>query len=56
MYNFCVAVDDADMSITEVVRAEEHRNTLRQVLIYNALDRAASSRTARSSWRRTGAS
>ena len=38
VYNFCVAVDDADMSITEVVRAEEHLpNTLRQVLIYNAL-------------------
>jgi len=38
VYNFCVAVDDADMDITEVVRAEEHLpNTLRQVLIYNAL-------------------
>jgi glutamyl-tRNA synthetase len=38
VYNFCVAVDDADMGITQVVRAEEHLpNTLRQVLIYNAL-------------------
>ena len=38
VYNFCVAVDDADMQMTHVVRAEEHLpNTLRQVLIYNAL-------------------
>ena len=42
VYNFCVAVDDADMRITEVVRAEEHLpNTLRQVLIYNALGLSA---------------
>lgn len=39
VYNFCVAVDDALMRITHVLRAEEHLpNTLRQVLIYRALD------------------
>jgi glutamyl-tRNA synthetase len=38
VYNFCVAVDDASMRITHVLRAEEHLpNTLRQVLIYKAL-------------------
>lgn len=38
VYNFCVAVDDAMMRITHVLRAEEHLpNTLRQVLIYKAL-------------------
>ncbi|CAD7695641.1 unnamed protein product, partial [Ostreobium quekettii] len=38
VYNFCVAIDDALMGITDVVRAEEHLpNTLRQVLIYRAL-------------------
>jgi len=38
VYNFCVAVDDATMGITHVLRAEEHLpNTLRQVLVYNAL-------------------
>ncbi|MEW5305233.1 MAG: hypothetical protein WDW36_007789 [Sanguina aurantia] len=38
VYNFCVAIDDALMRITHVIRAEEHlSNTLRQVLIYNAL-------------------
>ncbi|KAK9829694.1 hypothetical protein WJX72_007403 [[Myrmecia] bisecta] len=38
VYNFCVAVDDALMKITHVIRAEEHLpNTLRQVLIYEAL-------------------
>lgn len=32
MYNFCVAIDDALMGITHVLRAEEHLpNTLRQV-------------------------
>jgi len=39
VYNFCVAVDDATMSITHVIRAEEHlTNTLRQALILDALD------------------
>eukprot|EP00549_Striatella_unipunctata_P026583 CAMPEP_0118719068 /NCGR_PEP_ID=MMETSP0800-20121206/29201_1 /TAXON_ID=210618 ORGANISM="Striatella unipunctata, Strain CCMP2910" /NCGR_SAMPLE_ID=MMETSP0800 /ASSEMBLY_ACC=CAM_ASM_000638 /LENGTH=820 /DNA_ID=CAMNT_0006626259 /DNA_START=173 /DNA_END=2635 /DNA_ORIENTATION=- len=38
VYNFCVAVDDAMMGITTVVRAEEHlTNTLRQALILDAL-------------------
>ena len=33
VYNFCVAVDDALMKISHVIRAEEHLpNTLRQVL------------------------
>ncbi len=34
VYNFCVAVDDALMKISHVIRAEEHLpNTLRQVLL-----------------------
>eukprot|EP00283_Hemiselmis_rufescens_P003433 CAMPEP_0173422144 /NCGR_PEP_ID=MMETSP1357-20121228/2959_1 /TAXON_ID=77926 /ORGANISM="Hemiselmis rufescens, Strain PCC563" /LENGTH=830 /DNA_ID=CAMNT_0014385135 /DNA_START=113 /DNA_END=2605 /DNA_ORIENTATION=- len=38
VYNFCVAVDDALMGITTVVRAEEHlTNTIRQVLVLEAL-------------------
>jgi glutamyl-tRNA synthetase len=38
VYNFCVAVDDALMRVTDVLRAEEHLpNTLRQVLVYEAL-------------------
>lgn len=38
VYNFCVAVDDATMRISHVIRAEEHLpNTLRQMLIYEAL-------------------
>jgi len=38
VYNFCVAVDDALMRVSTVVRAEEHlTNTLRQVLILRAL-------------------
>jgi len=41
VYNFCVAVDDATMGITHVVRAEEHlTNTLRQCLILDALEMA----------------
>ena len=32
VYNFCVAIDDALMRISHVIRAEEHLpNTLRQV-------------------------
>lgn len=39
VYNFCVSVDDVDMKITHVVRAEEHlSNTLRQLLIMEALN------------------
>ncbi len=38
VYNFCVAVDDASMGITTVIRAEEHlTNTLRQGLILDAM-------------------
>jgi glutamyl-tRNA synthetase len=38
VYNFCVAIDDVCMKISHVIRAEEHlTNTLRQVLIFNAL-------------------
>ena len=38
VYNFCVAVDDALMRVTHVLRAEEHLpNTLRQMLVYQAL-------------------
>ena len=37
-YNFCVVVDDHDMQISHVIRAEEHlTNTHRQVLIYRAM-------------------
>lgn len=39
VYNFCVVVDDADMKITHVIRAEEHlTNTHRQLILYDALD------------------
>lgn len=38
VYNFSVVVDDHDMEITHVIRAEEHlTNTHRQVLIYRAM-------------------
>eukprot|EP00879_Flechtneria_rotunda_P020771 GHRR01021864.1.p1 GENE.GHRR01021864.1~~GHRR01021864.1.p1 ORF type:complete len:448 (+),score=164.27 GHRR01021864.1:350-1693(+) len=38
VYNFCVAIDDALMGISHVLRAEEHLpNTLRQLLVYEAL-------------------
>lgn len=37
-YNFSVVVDDHDMAITHVIRAEEHlTNTHRQVLVYRAM-------------------
>lgn len=39
VYNFCVAVDDASMGISTVVRAEEHlTNTVRQALVLDALN------------------
>lgn len=39
VYNFCVSVDDAEMEITHVIRAEEHlSNTLRQMLLLEALE------------------
>src|SRR5918992_2668681 len=38
-YNFAAVVDDLDMSITHVIRGEEHLpNTARQALLYRALD------------------
>jgi len=38
IYNFTVVVDDVDMKITHVIRAEEHlNNTPRQVLLMEAL-------------------
>jgi len=38
-YNYSVVIDDHEMEITHVIRAEEHlTNTHRQVLIYRALD------------------
>lgn len=38
VYNFCVAVDDALMGITHVLRAEEHLpNALKQVVLFRAL-------------------
>ncbi len=39
VYNFCCAIDDALMSISHVLRAEEHlSNTLRQLMIYELLE------------------
>ena len=38
LYNFATVVDDADMEITHVVRAEEHlANTFPQLLVFEAL-------------------
>lgn len=38
LYNFCCAVDDADMKITHVIRGSDHlTNTARQMLILQAL-------------------
>jgi len=38
-YNFSVVVDDHEMEITHVIRAEEHlTNTHRQVLVYRAME------------------
>ncbi len=37
-YNFCVVVDDVDMSITHVIRGDDHvNNTPRQINIFRAL-------------------
>ncbi len=37
VYNFCVVVDDVDMTITHVIRGDDHlANTPRQVLLYRA--------------------
>jgi glutamyl-tRNA synthetase len=38
LYNFAVAVDDADMGITDVIRGDDHlSNTPRQLLVLDAL-------------------
>ena len=38
LYNFAVAVDDADMAITEVIRGDDHlSNTPKQLLVLEAL-------------------
>ncbi len=38
VYNFCCVIDDHEMAISHVLRAEEHlSNTLRQLMIYEAL-------------------
>ena len=42
LYNFAVAVDDADMGITDVIRGDDHlSNTPRQLLVLAALGEAA---------------
>ena len=42
VYNFCVAVDDATMNISHVIRAEEHLpNTLRQASQYWAFGQSS---------------
>ena len=40
-YNFCVVVDDVDMTITHVIRGDDHvNNTPRQINIFHALGKA----------------
>ncbi len=42
LYNFAVAVDDADMGITDVIRGDDHlSNTPKQLLVLSALGEAA---------------
>ncbi len=42
LYNFAVAVDDAEMGITDVVRGDDHlSNTPKQLLVLEALDHEA---------------
>ncbi len=42
LYNLAVAIDDADMGITDVVRGDDHlSNTPKQLLVLSALDAAA---------------
>ena len=41
LYNFAVAVDDAEMGITHVIRGDDHlSNTPKQMLVFNALELA----------------
>ena len=59
LYNLAVAVDDAEMEITDVVRGDDHlSNTPKQVLVLSALGarRRRATRTCRSCTGRTGAS
>ena len=58
LYNLAVAVDDADMGITDVVRGDDHRsNTPKQLLVLNASTLPPrGTRTCRSCTGRTGAS
>jgi len=38
VYNFCAVVDDVDMTMTHIIRGDDHlANTPRQVLLYGAL-------------------
>ena len=38
-YNFVVAIDDALMKITDIIRGDDHlSNTFKQLLVYNALE------------------
>ena len=69
LYNLAVAVDDADMGITDVVRGDDHlSNTPKQLLVLGALDavaaavcapaapaRARRAQAVEASWRRLGA-
>ena len=42
LYNFAVAVDDADMAVTDVIRGDDHlSNTPRQLLVLQALGEPA---------------
>jgi glutamyl-tRNA synthetase len=42
LYNLAVAVDDADLGVTDVVRGDDHlSNTPKQLLVLSALDAAA---------------
>jgi glutamyl-tRNA synthetase len=39
LYNFAVVIDDIDMTITHVIRGEDHiANTAKQILLYEALE------------------
>ena len=38
-YNFVVAIDDAEMGLTEIIRGDDHlSNTPKQIVVYNALN------------------
>ena len=55
LYNFASVVDDAEMQITHVVRAEEHlANTFSQLLVFEALGLRAAELRPRAVRRRAG--